>query len=235
VSADARGPCTKTRSAAEHGRRARGLPIRDHAFANAPGRPEGRREHTSLAISRDATGATASVASRREPDAYVAGFSPRTFRTLRVALPGGARRRRSEAPRARCRWGVALEEARERKCSLAMHEDAGARLRTVAEHEASRFAITPSRMRPAGPRGGASTRASRSRETRRAREPDECRRGLLPAPAGRFVSPRRDRTRLEPGRAAHRESFHVKRTEGGVLVGTRQGIGAERKPKRMAT
>jgi hypothetical protein len=52
------------------------LANRDHADTNAPGRSEGSREHSSLATPRDATCATASAASRRQPEAYVASLSP---------------------------------------------------------------------------------------------------------------------------------------------------------------
>jgi hypothetical protein len=141
-------------SAAEHGRRARGLPVRDHAFANAPGRPEGSREHRILAISPDATGATA-----------LCCLATRTRRVPSRASPSGPSRRRLRPapPRRRGPTGrgcAALKEARGRGTLVGREPDASTRDAT----------------------GATASVASR-------REPDECRRGLLPAPAGRFVSP----------------------------------------------
>jgi hypothetical protein len=49
--------------------------------------------------SRFPTALTTSVASRREPDAYVASFSPRTCRTLRVALEEAGEHATLGAPR----------------------------------------------------------------------------------------------------------------------------------------
>jgi hypothetical protein len=62
---------TRASAAAEH----EGFADRDHADANAPGSPAGSGQHTNLAMMRDATYATTSAASRREPETYEARIS----------------------------------------------------------------------------------------------------------------------------------------------------------------
>jgi hypothetical protein len=136
-------------------------------------RPAGPRGVASTRASRsriDATNATASAASRRDPDAYVVGLSPRdhasTRRTPRPVLRCGANQRRTSwasprGPAGRFVWSSKNLRARDARRPCTKRPTRGRA--PSPSKRASRFATTPTRTRPAGPRGVASTRASRSR------------------------------------------------------------------------
>jgi hypothetical protein len=102
------GPHEVTSTVTEH----ETVATRHHVSANAPGRIEGSRQHSNLAVTSernmhrhdvrvltrtatwarptrtraDATVASTPSSSRREPRPRVSGFSPRTWRTLRAHL-----------------------------------------------------------------------------------------------------------------------------------------------------
>jgi hypothetical protein len=115
-----------------------------------------------LEITRSATCATTSAASRREPDAYVASFSRLTCRTLRVALEearehatlvGHARRGRRAAEH-RCR-ARGRRESRPRRRECARQARGESRARAPRDHAATRHA-----PRPLRPHGAIQTRTS---------------------------------------------------------------------------
>jgi hypothetical protein len=124
--------------------------------------PSSSGHHTKHTSHEDATDASAFAASRREPHRRATGTSPRTCRALRGLLEDSRPR---SMPSSSGHGGHA-QAARRGRALVARWPVPKAARRGRARSPstcAAQITITPSRMRPAGSWGAASTSTARSR------------------------------------------------------------------------